>query len=908
MKNTKNLVLMLVAIMLICSVCIFTACDGKGQPVYYTVSFNTDGAQAVPSQSVEDGNTAVEPLQPTKTGYVFGGWYNGETIYDFSAPVKSDITLVARWSDRQYTVTFKSDGATISTSNVVHGNKVARPVSDPQKAEHYFNGWLLGGNHFDFNTPITADVTIEADWISNASINAALQTALRADYSNYTMVYSVNEEVDDEVYTMTYTYKRDGNDYYTKLEQEGLPTVERWVVFDNSGKILDCFYKNGNEWKRGASDVVHYYIPFKYTDLTSADFYYASGKYFLDNESMSCFEYETFGTVNSMSLSDVSLTVDGGHIAHIEGMMDGEAMSFTQDVSALGTTELTRPSFPQSVVTISKNKLSGEDAAGVKTVTEGTPITITQLKALFTLKIDGVSHSEKITDDIIDIGTLDLENPVAGTYPIRLAYTAWDCTVAVSETAAVEVKSAQPPVKTLADILAEDYTNATIKVGAYNTVRDGNWYDMTFGMYHYFLIVDDSFDGGYTRVKLDRNNNITLQISSSDWKQFLRLDLVTGLDAGLFADNGDGTYTLGSDSEPSQDVKDVLLAIFTDAYSSKPITGSIKMSDESKPYSLTLEVADEKLSKVTVAYYYGNASKTFTFTISNVGTADPISSEVKTDIENAFHGYTVTYKSGEHGTGADAVYEKQPHGTYNLAENPFTAESGYVFIGWKEEGSAASDPVLPVNNSYTLTKNAVFVAQWSVAYTVTYKPGEHAHGDDAVRGNLPSGNYTVESCSADKWANIDSGYTFAGWKLEGTDTVYQPEDTYILTDNAVFIAQWQATGSDTPTYTIASAIGLGSSPMKMVSEIQINEATGEITFTYTTSSNPTAQTITVTATKGDYYFESDQYAGYQIYDSQISTSYTYVIKLSDDKSTLEVWDWNDDDEYAETCVGTFTKA
>ena len=36
--------------------------------------------------------------------------------------------------------------------------------------------------------------------------------------------------------------------------------------------------------------------------------------------------------------------------------------------------------------------------------------------------------------------------------------------------------------------------------------------------------------------------------------------------------------------------------------------------------------------------------------------------------------------------------------------------------------------------------------------------------------------------------------------------------------------------------------------------------------------------------------------------------YTYVIKLSDDKSTLEVWDWNDDYEYAETCVGTFTKA
>ncbi len=908
MKKSAKPILLLVAIILVSAVCVFTACGETNPPVYYTVAFDTNGAGTIDSQNVEDGGLATAPAQPQKTGYVFGGWYNGETLYDFSLPVKSNLTLTAKWSDRYYTVTFKSNGETLSTENVVHGGKVAKP-STPQRQDYYFNGWLSGGSAYDFNEAVTCDLTIEADWISNATLSSALQTALSADYSNYTMAYTVTEIDDGIEYSMTYTYKRDGNDYYTKLEQEGLPTVERWVVFGSDGKPLDYFYKNNNgEWKRGNGDVIHYYIPFKYTEITAADFRYNFGEYVLDEDSMSYFEYETFGTINGFALASVYVTIDGGLISHIEGTADDGILSFTQDVAEVGTTELTRPELPKSVVTITKNTLSGEETAGVKTVEEGAPITMTSLKALFSLKIDGVSHSEKITDNAINIGTLNLENPVAGTYTITLSYTAWDCTVAVTETATVYVKSAQPSVKTLADILAEDYTNATIKISAYTIVRDGSWYDFKSGTSHFYLWVDGSFDDGYARAVIDSANNISVNLTGSQWKQFLRLDLVTSLDADLFADNGDGTYTLGSDSDISQSVKDTLLDIFINAYSSKPIVGSIKM-DGSKPYSLTLEVADDVLSKVTVKYYYGNSEKTFAFSLSKVGETDAIDNAVKTRIQAAFQGYTVTYKSGEHGSGADAVYEEQSHGNYILAENPFTAESGYVFIGWKEEGSAASDPVIPVTGAadYKLTKDTVFVAQWSVAYTVTYQSGDRAQGEDITRENLPQGDYRLESFDSDKWS-VESGYTFAGWKLEGTDNAYQPDDTYNLAANTVFVAQWQATGSDTPTYTIASAIGLGSSPMKMVSEIQINEATGEITFTYTTSSNPTAQTITVTATKGDYYFESDQYAGYQICDSQISTSYTYVIKLSDDKSTLEVWDWNDDDGYAETCVGTFTKA
>ena len=40
----------------------------------------------------------MEPKEPTREGYVFGGWYNGTELYDFATEVTADITLTAKWN------------------------------------------------------------------------------------------------------------------------------------------------------------------------------------------------------------------------------------------------------------------------------------------------------------------------------------------------------------------------------------------------------------------------------------------------------------------------------------------------------------------------------------------------------------------------------------------------------------------------------------------------------------------------------------------------------------------------------------------------------------------------------------------------------------------------------------------
>lgn len=67
----------------------------------YSVKFDSDGGTAIDSIDVSnDGQTKVEePVSPTKKGYIFDGWYNNDTKWNFNDPVKSNMTLKAHWKN-----------------------------------------------------------------------------------------------------------------------------------------------------------------------------------------------------------------------------------------------------------------------------------------------------------------------------------------------------------------------------------------------------------------------------------------------------------------------------------------------------------------------------------------------------------------------------------------------------------------------------------------------------------------------------------------------------------------------------------------------------------------------------------------------------------------------------------------
>ncbi len=137
----------------------------------YTITFEPNGGSKVDPIKVKEGTSAQAPKIPTRTGYSFLAWYLDGKAYDFSTTVNSDITLTAAWTIANYVVTFDADNGQTNETQIVKGFETAsKPTTSPTKDGYSFIQWNYNGSPFDFNTPITSDITLTAEWIDNATI------------------------------------------------------------------------------------------------------------------------------------------------------------------------------------------------------------------------------------------------------------------------------------------------------------------------------------------------------------------------------------------------------------------------------------------------------------------------------------------------------------------------------------------------------------------------------------------------------------------------------------------------------------------------------------------------------------------------------------------------------------------
>ena len=140
---------------------------------YYTVTFDSNGGSAVTAQSIEAGQKATKPADPTKDGYDFKGWTLNGSAYDFNTAVNGNITLVATWEQQQvvpttYTVSFDSNGGTGTMADVTGiSSEYTLPENGFTAPDgKQFKAWSVGGSEKAVGDKITvtADTTVTAVW------------------------------------------------------------------------------------------------------------------------------------------------------------------------------------------------------------------------------------------------------------------------------------------------------------------------------------------------------------------------------------------------------------------------------------------------------------------------------------------------------------------------------------------------------------------------------------------------------------------------------------------------------------------------------------------------------------------------------------------------------------------------
>ena len=128
----------------------------------YTVTFQSEGGSEVASQ-IRANAPADRPADPTKEGYTFIGWYNGESEWNFETPVTADLTLTAKWQINRYTITFKPEnGGQDIVIKQDYGTAITAPAN-PTKTGYTFAGWDR-----EIPTAMPAEnMTITARWQVN---------------------------------------------------------------------------------------------------------------------------------------------------------------------------------------------------------------------------------------------------------------------------------------------------------------------------------------------------------------------------------------------------------------------------------------------------------------------------------------------------------------------------------------------------------------------------------------------------------------------------------------------------------------------------------------------------------------------------------------------------------------------
>lgn len=682
----------------------------------YTISYDlADGVNSPEnptSYTIESGLITLK--DPTREGYTFAGWYNGEQLVTtIDSNTLENISLTAKWTVNSYKLTFDVDG-NLTEKTFKYGESITA-IENPTKVGHTFVGW---SEELPETMPAN-DITVEAKWEIN-SYDITYDLAGGVNNSENPTTYTIESGLitlknpTREGYTFLGWYN--GEQLVTIIDSntlENITLTAKWkITTDHEGTEDDPYSVDDALKIAGTLSSGEYtelvYITGVVTDAGTFDTYYRN-VYICDKNSK-----ETI-LVYSCNISEIVDVIYVNDTVVVKGYITNYRGN-TMEISSKGNSYATFVSKEAGLSTITVSETSSEFAI------------INELSTMEGLNGSSFTFKVSVTEgyEIVCVKVNGVE-----ITPNNDVYTA---TISGNTIISVEtkVKGAKDP-ETIVSLTFPDDNSSNNGIGSYTdewTAKIGT-YEWTIANFN-----NNSWKNNWTFIKAGRKKYASIAMISSKFTEIIT------------------SITITVDSITTDYVNSFKLVV------SKNADGS----DVLEEISLDLKKGSNeiKISKATSGCYY-----IFTFDFKSAKSNGVLS---LSKLEYIGHKADSSDPSKTH----NISYVNLPEGATNSNPTSYTEGEtitlvdpvlpGYTFEGWYDNAECTGTKITEISGYTTdITLCAKFAK--ILTHSISYKynvdstditndnPTEYAEGDSTVLKDAKLTNYAFSG-----WY-LDSEYT-----------------------------------------------------------------------------------------------------------------------------------------------------
>lgn len=682
----------------------------------YTISYDlADGVnnpENPTSYTIESGLITLK--DPTKEGYTFAGWYNGEQlITTIDSNTLENISLTAKWTVNSYKLTFDVDG-NLTEKTFKYGESVVA-IENPTKVGHTFVGW---SEELPETMPAN-DITVEAKWAIN-SYDITYDLAGGVNNSENPTAYTIESGLitlknpTREGYTFLGWYN--GEQLVTIIDSntlENITLTAKWkITTDHEGTEDDPYSVDDALKIAGTLSSGEYtelvYITGVVTDAGTFDTYYRN-VYICDKNSK-----ETI-LVYSCNISEIVDVIYVNDTVVVKGYITNYRGN-TLEISSKGNSYATFVSKEAGLSTITVSETSSEFAI------------INELSTMEGLNGSSFTFKVSVTEgyEIVCVKVNGVE-----ITPNNDVYTA---TISGNNIISVEtkVKGAKDP-ETIVSLTFPDDNSSNNGISSYTdewTAKIGT-YEWTIANFN-----NNSWKNNWTFIKAGRKNIASIAKISSKFTE-----IITSITITVDSITADYVNSFKLVVSKNADGSDVLEEISLDL---KKGSNEIKISKATSGcyYIFTFDFKSAKsngvlsLSKLEyIGYKADSSDPSKTHNISYVNLP-----------EGATNSNPTSYTEGETITLVDPVLP------------------GYTFEGWYDNAECTGTKITEISG-YTIDITLYAKFAKIPTHSISYK-----YNVDST--DITNDNHT-EYAEGDSTVLKDAkltNYAFSGWYLDSEYT------------------------------------------------------------------------------------------------------------------------------------------